>query len=128
MTKNKNKPLVEVFTLFAKWYNEEMMKGQGYPNLRDYGKVFIHLFEPFTSKRFGTHTWAVAINGQEKELDDPIGKSTLQPYHMHVYRNGWFVATCSPHSGQGVYDLDNQFIELLEHLLKKKRKKELEAE
>ena len=123
----EDKPILEVYGLFAEWYKVEYMEGKGYPNLKDYGKIFTHTFKPFTNKKYGTHTWSIAINGQDKVLQTP-SKIDIQPYNLHVYRNGWFVAMLSPHEGTGIYRLDDQFIDLLKHLLKRKRKEVLEAE
>lgn len=121
------KKIIEVFGLFAEWYAEEFLKTGKGTNMKDLGHVFVHEFKPFTTKRFGTHTWKVALNGQESELLDPIGNCGISPYHLHIYRDDWLVAVCTPLEGTSIEELDNQFGKLLKHLLKKKRKESIRA-
>lgn len=122
-----------IFSLFAEWYNKTF-QDPGIPawlmlpNLKDLGRVFTHKFQKWTHWKFGTHQWQICVNGQDTEQLDPIGKCGIQPYHMHIYRDGWLVGICNPYEGESVvhsgilYTLDHEFIVLLKGLLKKKRK------
>jgi hypothetical protein len=127
LTKEKPIAIIDVFGYFAEWYDKTFLQTGKGVNMKDLGRVFTHKFKPFVHRKFGTHIWKVALNGQESELHDPIGNSGIAPYTMHVYRNDWLVAICTPLKGTGVYGLDKQFIELLKYLLKRKRKEQLEA-
>lgn len=129
---NEQKKLTLVFSLFAEWYNKEFQETGKKPNLKELGKVFTHKFKKWTHKRFGTHQWQVCVNGQDTEQHDPIGLCGIQPYYMHLYRDGWLVGICNPYEGESVvhsgvlYPLDKEFRVLLKGLLKRKRKSSLE--
>lgn len=122
------KPLVVIFQTFAEWYTKEYLETGKLPNLRELGEVFTHKFKRWTHYRFGTHQWQVCVNGQDTEQKDPIGECGIQPYHMHLYRDGWLVGICNPNEGDSVvhsgmlHGLDKEFHVLLKGLLKKKRK------
>lgn len=129
---NDQQQITKVFSLFAKWYNQEFQATGKKPNLKELGKVFTHKFKKWRHKRFGTHQWQICVNGQDTEQLDPIGKCGIQPYHIHLYRDNWLVGICTPFEGESIvhsgmlYGLDQEFIVYMKSLLRKQRESPIE--
>lgn len=47
----------------------------------------------------GRDTWKVAINGHETPMPCSLAKQPVEPFHAHVYYNGWPAAILQPYEG-----------------------------